>query len=208
MAAENRKKVEKVILSCLFIGGLILLIWKIPYGWGAYDEPYYPAIASRFVSGDRPGIDEWDSGQWSSMLLTPFVMAYMRITGSSEGIIFFFRVLFVIFQTIVSGMIIRMLKRHGITAYIAGVFFLLYVPFNLMAVSYDTIGLQAMTLSICIFYTKHGVKSRWMIASGFLFACAVLCNPLLAAVYLIVLISAIMKKIQIKPIFLKIFPSE
>lgn len=203
MATENYRKYEKLIFFILFISGVALLIWKIPYGWGAYDEPYYSAMALRFIHGDRPGIDEWNVGQWSAILLIPFISAYTGLTGSTDAVVLFCRSLFVVFQTGTSLCIVRILyRKYHAAAYAAGLAFLLYVPFNIMAPSYDSMGLQCLTLALLILYSKWNTGSRWLIIGGMLFAIAVVCNPLLVLIFIVLVILCMIRKMKIKDFLL------
>ena len=193
-------KIISAVLFAVCAGCIVLLLWKIPYGWGAYDEPYYPSLAYRIAAGARPGIDEWNMGQWSSMLLVPFISAFVGLTGSTDGILLFCRSLYVVFQVVSAICIMRMFRSFGRLSAAAGIIFMIFVPFNIMAVSYDTMGLQFMTLAFTSFAVKTGKDSRWIFVSGVLFALAAVCNPYLALIPAVMVILAVMKKLPAKDV--------
>lgn len=74
-------------------------------------------------------------------------------------------------------------KYSGIGAALASVFYYVYVPFGIMALSYNSMGIGFLSLSAAILVCA---SKRWNDAiSGFLFAMAVLCCPYLVILFAI-----------------------
>jgi len=183
-----KKDILFYIIAALTV---ILLIWKIPYGWGAYDEPYYIAIPHRILMGDAYFLDEWNAAQMSSILLLLPVYIYEKISGGTEGIVIAFRALYVILQAILSLLLYFILKKRD-KAYIWAIpVYLIYIPLNIMSLNYDSMGLAFMMLNGTILACLDISKFRTMCVCGILFACAVLCNPFLALLYAIYAVTAI-----------------
>lgn len=128
----------------------------------------------------------------------PFVWLYTTIFGSTDGIIFAARIVYVIFHAVVSIMMYLRLKKYGCISVFACALFFLYVPYNIMAMNYDSMGLDFVALTGVVMSTIGHNKKLPMILSGVTFAAAVLCSPYLAAVYLLfalcVLVHIIIKR--------------
>ncbi len=194
----DKKKWQTFLFICLLGGGLIFSIWKLNFGFGGNDEAFYLTIPQRFLMGDAPIADEWHLSQLSGFLLMPFVWLYTTIFGSTDGIIFAARIVYVIFHAAVSIMMYLRLKKYGCISVFACALFFLYVPYNIMAMNYDSMGLDFVALTGVVMSTISHNKKLPMILSGVTFAAAVLCSPYLAAVYLLfalcVLVHIIIKK--------------
>ena len=54
----------------LFAAALALALWKVPYGFGWYDEAFYLTIPHRLTLGDALFLDEWHLSQMSGLLLS------------------------------------------------------------------------------------------------------------------------------------------
>lgn len=178
---ELQFKKDILFLAGLFLG-ILFLVWKSKYGTGAYDEPFYLTIPHRIVNGDGMFAEEWNFGQFSSFLLLPVMKCYLFLVGSTEGIILNFRYIYIVFQVICTLVIyIRLRKRE--LAWAAAWLFLLFCPYDIMAVSYNVMGIAFITIT-GVLLAGAGEKDRaaWLV-SGLLFAGAVLCNPFLALLY-------------------------
>jgi hypothetical protein len=83
-----------------------------------------------------------------------------------------------------------MRKKSRLGALIGGVLFLIYTPFNMMALSYNTMSIIFLSLSLVIVVTTSAPVALGI--AGVFFAIAVLAQPYLAALYfLYVLVVAI-----------------
>lgn len=180
---NNKRQLNR---DCLFAAGLVLgfffLLWKSKYGTGAYDEPFYLTIPHRILKGDGMFSEEWNFGQFSAFLMLPVMKFYLLVIGTTEGIILNFRYIYILFQTICTILIYVKLRRKTF-GWAAAWCFYLFCPYDIMALSYNTMGIAFMTITGVLLATvgKNSIKS-WCF-SGILFAAAVLCNPFLAVIY-------------------------
>jgi hypothetical protein len=86
-------------LSLAFFAFVIGTSWpRLFIGANHTDEAAYIAMPYRLWLGDRPLIDEYWVSQFPAILLEPFVATYIRLTGSTEGIILFFRHIYLVFS--------------------------------------------------------------------------------------------------------------
>lgn len=196
---------QDYLFFALMAGGILFALWKTVYGFGGSDEPFYLTIPRRLLQGDAMFTDEWHLSQMSSFLLMPFVWAYTTFTGSTEGIILAARVFYVIIHAAASILIYSRLRKYGVIAAIGSFLFFIYTPYNIMALSYDSMGVGLLTLGGVLLATADYDKKLQLIFSGLCLAGAVLCNPYLASLYVLyavcVLIHILLKKKESKIVF-------
>lgn len=181
----DKYKWQDYIFIALIAGGIIFAFWKCVFGFGGNDEAFYLTVPQRFNMGDALIKDEWHLSQLSGFLLMPFVWLFTTITGSTEGIILAARVLYIIFHATVSIIIYSRIRKYGYVSVFASVLYFIYTPYDIMAMSYNTMGLDFVTLAGVIMGTASYKKKLPLIVSGVAFAAAVLCCPYLAVAYIL-----------------------
>lgn len=173
---------------CFFIGmffSLFFLIWKCRFGYGANDEPLYLTFAQRLAHGDALLSEEWNLAQLSGVLLLPFYLIYDFFSASTEGIILNFRYIYVLVQTLVCLGLYVKLRRFHFAGAAAVLLFYLYTPYDVMALSYNTIGLMCMTLCLVFIACNDSHKRSAYFMAGLFYAMAVLCNPYFISIYIL-----------------------
>ena len=181
----DKYKWQDYIFIALIAGGIIFAFWKCVFGFGGNDEAFYLTVPQRFNMGDALIKDEWHLSQLSGFLLMPFVWLFTTITGSTEGIILAARLLYIIFHATVSIVIYSRIRKYGYVSVFASVLYFIYTPYDIMAMSYNTMGLDFVTLAGVIMGTASYKKKLPLIVSGVAFAAAVLCCPYLAVAYIL-----------------------
>jgi len=177
--------VLSLVWLVLFGAALGFVLWKCPYGFGGSDEGFYLTVAHRLSLGDSLFVDEWHLSQLSSFFLLPFVKLFRAINGSNEGIILASRYLYVLMHATVSALVYLRLKKFGVMAAMASLLYLIYTPFDMMTLSYNTIALDMLMLTgLIIAPAEQGKRLPWVLG-GVTFACAVVCCPYLAVAYLL-----------------------
>lgn len=184
-ARGDRKKWQDFLFIALMVAALLFCFWKMRYGFGGNDEAFYLTIPHRLTMGDALFVDEWHLSQMCSVLLLPFVWLFTTITGSTEGIMLAARVFYILVHCAAASVIYVKLRRFGYFSVVACVLFFLYTPYNIMALSYDSMSMGLMALSGVLLATADYSKKLQIIFSGLAFAGAVLCAPYLAAVYVL-----------------------
>ena len=181
----DKYKWQDYLFIALMAGGLIFAFWKCVYGFGGNDEAFYLTVPQRFNMGDALIKDEWHLSQMSGFLLMPFVWLFTTITGSTQGIILAARVLYILFHATVSVIIYSRIRKYGYVSVFASVLYFIFTPYDIMAMSYNTMGLDFVTLAGVIMGTASYKKKLPLIISGVVFAAAVLCCPYLAVAYIL-----------------------
>ena len=184
-ARADKYKWQDYLFIALMAGALIFAFWKCSFGFGGNDEPFYLTIPQRFNMGDALIRDEWNLSQLSGFLLMPFVGLYTMITQSTEGIILAARVAYIIFHAVVSIIIYTRFRKFGYISVFACVLYFIFTPFDIMAMSYNTIALDLLTLTGAVMGTINYKKKLPLILCGVTFAAAVLCCPYLAVAYIL-----------------------
>ena len=189
MKSESTGKLNTRSVTLLWLGlfaaALAFCLWKLPYGFGGSDEGFYLTVAHRLTLGDSLFADEWHLSQLSSFFLYPFVKIYRAVRGSNEGIMLAARYAYLIMHTAVSALIYMRLRKFGLGAAFASVLYLVYTPFDMMCLSYNTIALDMLAVT-GLMLGRAGERDRAaFLVGGVAFACAVVCCPYLAVAYLL-----------------------
>lgn len=185
---RGKCKIPKHYDFLIFLLGIlplsVLLFVKCRYGFAIIDEAFYLSIPYRLYQGDILLLEEWNLSQLAGWILKLPVSAFVRITGSTDGIYLFFRYLYVLLHLCGSVLLFLLLrKRTGIGAVTAAFFYFLYVPFSISTLCYNSMGIEFLTLSTILLVC---CASPWSDAiSGCFLALAVLCCPFLAILFFI-----------------------
>lgn len=190
LSSSNYKRQDIVFGLCL-IGILVLDVWKAQQGMGSSDEHFYTTLGYRLYQGDALFFDDWHIAQMIGVFLVLPVKAFIGITGRTDGIILFMRYCFVAFHIFVAGMMYWRFRSYGYRSILAAVVYLLFVPFNIMALSYNTMSVGFIILSLMTLPHYTQSKPFGFVLSGILFSCAVLNTPYLAVIYAAMLIAVL-----------------
>jgi len=205
----NRYCDKKLTITGLVIlgVGLFVLLHSVFYGTNQSDDSFYLTIPYRVFLGDALFVDEWHVSQMSSVFQLLPLSVYVWITGSTDGIILFFRLLYVLCQALISVFVFYKMRKYGfVPAVFSSVIFLLYSPEFITTFNYYTMSLMALVILCMLLFTEEEITKFRLIFSGVLLACAVICEPTLAllfAVYIGAYIVFKLKKIQYHRIFTK-----
>ncbi len=182
---DTRIDKQNILFIVLMIIAVSFSFWKCFYGFGGFDESFYLTVPHRLSMGDALLFDEWHLSQLSGFLLMPIVWLYRMITQSMDGILLTMRFVYVIVHAAVAVFAYLRLKKYGYISVFATVLYFVYTPYNIMALSYNTMGMDLLVVAGVLMATYDKDKKLPFILSGLFFAAAVLCNPYLAVVYVI-----------------------
>lgn len=189
MKARNISRAWPAALLLLALAALS--VWKLPYGCATSDETLYLSIAYRFLQGDVPLLHEWHVTQLSSLLLLPLLRVWLALAGGGEGVVLGFRWLHLVFHALTAAYLHARLRRVSSPgALAAAAMYFLFTPFNIMALSYNTMGIGLMAIALVTLATTEGARhDAWLI--GLCFGGAVLCNPYYFLLYPLYLLAAL-----------------
>ena len=201
---DHQIKRQSALCDGIFIVGAVLLLffsmWKARYGLGAYDESFYLTIPYRMCRGDKLFLDEWNLSLLSALLQYPLMKFYLLVHPGTEGIVLAFRRIYVAVNFAAGLLAYRRLRKYGIGSAVAVLLYMLYVPYNIMALSYNSMGLLCGFL--CAVLLTTAVRNSDYAVAGLFFAGLVLCQPLMlvefAVVYpVLICVSLILKRRKI-----------
>lgn len=182
---KTAQRVKGVLFAMIFLAGAALVFWKCRFGFANIDETFYLTIPYRLTQGDGLFVHEWHLSQMGGFLLYPFMLLYRWIHPDTAGIVLWFRYLYAVLHTGGALLIWYRLRRQGGWGLGAALLYLLFAPYGIMALSYNSMGVACVTLSAVLLATNStNRRTVWFIA-GLLWAAAVLCCPYLAGGYLL-----------------------
>lgn len=176
---------RKAFYVALFLAGVVLVFYKCRFGYADMDESFYLTIPYRLTMGDGLFVNEWHLSQMAGFLIYPFMAIYRILFPTGEGIILHFRYLYTALHTITALLIWWRLKKYGGWALSASLLYLLFTPYGIMALSYNSMGVAFVTLSGVFLATNFQNRKRIWVIAGMFWAAAVLCCPYLVGGYLI-----------------------
>ena len=176
-------RIQNLAFALCLGAAVLFALWKVPFGFGGGDEAFYLTIPRRLTMGDWLFRDEWHLSQLSGVLNVPFVWLFRTLSGGTDGILIAARYVYVAFHALVGLCFYVRLRDCGWWAGAAGVCYFLFTPYDIMALSYNTMGLDFLLLSGVLFATAKGRAP--LLLSGLCLAACVLCCPYLAGAYLL-----------------------
>jgi hypothetical protein len=134
--------------ACVF-----LALWhRARFGVDFTDESYYASITNKLTRGGTLFVDEFAVQQLGQLLVVPLAWAHRSITGSTQGLILFFRCSYLVTALVLSLIpMFALRKGWGFpTAFLIGLLGVVYIPFNIMAFSYNTLGMQLFSAGLFV----------------------------------------------------------
>lgn len=176
------------IISFFFIRRLFM-------GMDVTDEMLNLSDSYRLVNGNRFIVDVWDYFQMGDSFLAPFLWIFVKLNGSTEGIVLASRLIYLGINIVVGLFAYWVIKDYfqNFYARIAVPFAIaFYAPFSMYYLWYDTAGQLFFLLGI-LFLLKDMKNHRklWKILAGLFHGFMVVAYPsalIVAAVEFIVII--------------------
>ena len=190
----NTAKKRDLYFAFLILFFIAFSFWKVNKGMGFMDEAFYLTIPKRILQGDTLLVDEWHLSQLSGFLLVPWMVLYNLVVPDGIGIVLFFRLIYVVIQALFV-VYLYICIRDRAWPVLAILPFAIYVPFNIMALSYNSMAIQCLSASLATINRKS-VNLSGMFFAGLLYAASVLCCPYLVLLYLIYVFIALLRKIK------------
>jgi hypothetical protein len=154
MSATPRVERKVSLLSvCAITFGILVVVAmanRSRYGATYTDEPFYIAMPYRFGLGDRPFVDEYNFLQTFGLLLYPIVDLYTHITHGTTGIVLFMRGCYLSLMLVTGASIFSYTRRkiRWELALVVSLLPLLFAPWGIQALSYNTMGGAFLTIGL------------------------------------------------------------
>ena len=203
METEKRREIWLPIVLLAFL--TCVLAARSFFSFCQSDESFYAALTHRLWMGEHMITDEWNSTQFYVPIVVPFYSLYIAVRGSTDGVLLFLRLLYLLFAVITGGRLFFLsLKetKSGFYALLSAAIVLLFSRGNIQGVSYYNLCMLCNVSAFCSFMAafEHTAAARNLLLlwTGVQLACAVLCNPFLAplvmAAFLVVLLTTRYKR--------------
>ena len=147
-----------------------MFLWRLLHTIDKGDEVQNITMAYRLVLGQKPWVDVWEIFQSGNSFASPVIWLLVKMTGSTEGIIFFVRGAFLLMNLFLGAVLFFALRKY-ISKSILGVCILAiicYAPFSLYYIWYDSMGLYFMLLGEILLFT--GLQSEKSFSWSIFFA--------------------------------------
>ncbi|MCR5602162.1 MAG: hypothetical protein K6G27_00500 [Lachnospiraceae bacterium] len=184
------RKIPSALPYVVFLLSALILIIRAFYSFCWSDETFYLSTCHRLYTGDRIFGHEWFPTQLSSLIMLPFYALYIAVTGSIDGIVVYFRILFVLMSTLNAVIVYNILKKHAsvFISMTCALFLMFYTHLNIATLSYYTFSVQFFLISMLLIYHYYTSESKGqLILSGIIFALSVLSLPTLSIAYFLLL---------------------
>lgn len=188
-----------------------LLLYRISLHADRFDEIFNLAIPYRVALGQLPFYECWDSFQSGDILLAPFLYLFISIIGSSGGIVFFSRLLYICTLIFVSAVFYCTINKYieKRIAFLISYIFCFFQVYSLFYLWYDTFSIVLLILGTL--YTFKGMMEQkycrlYMLLAGLFHGLMAFSYPtfvMLAVFYLFIIIIYTMRKK--KPIIYPIY---
>lgn len=149
------------------------------------DEEYQIVMAYRSIAGDSLFCNMWEPHQMSAFLCSFFEYLFIKITGSTTGIVIFLRIIGICIQGIITFILFKALKTYyeKEQAFLISIVFFNMTPKMFASPEFSNMQFWATVLSLIFFYYFfiYGIDSLKgkisLILSAFSYSLSVLSYP-------------------------------
>lgn len=178
----NRDRLDKYFFIAFLAILFLVLYERLSIGFPSADEQLYITLPYRFIRGDLFFVDEWHGTQLTGFLNFGLTQLYLLINnGSMDGCVYFFRISYLILMTI-TVLVLYFLSNRNLFISMALYIYFLSCPFNIMSLSYNTISVISVLITLFLLYRFKNKFSYFF--AGLFYSLSVLSIPYLAFVYL------------------------
>ena len=180
--ADRRR--QHLIFIGLFLLLELIFVWRSFYGFNTADEMYFIGTSERIFRGEKILIDEWNpTQQLCTFLLHPVYCLIRLVLGSTEGIVMASRFLYLAYSAVLTLFFYLRFQRRGYASFGPVFLFLVFAPFSICAMSYNSIefGILPVLLAVLSAKMEHSVPEYML--CGVLMAVIVLANPFAILMY-------------------------
>ncbi|MBQ6023036.1 MAG: hypothetical protein IJL25_08910 [Clostridia bacterium] len=182
----NRElRASDLVFAAVFIAAAIFTLACVPRGLTVTDEVQYQFVCLRLLAGDKLLAGNWQVVSMQTVFqYLPFRIFY-ALRGGFDGLVLAMRYVYAGIKLIFCAYVYLRLRKYGLWAVYAAVFFGGTDLFGIKTMSYYSICAQTVLLvGMLLFINENQKPIRWILA-GFFFSCCVLAFPPAAAVWLL-----------------------
>lgn len=156
---ENETKYSYITFGFTFLGFIYILlnmIHRVQYGIDFTDESWYVAEPYLVAKGATPYTDLWSQASGFTIPLAFMYRIYLLINGSTEGIVLFSRMLFVVWSMVVGMAAWKLCKKLPFALFLP---ILCVAGISVYDITYNTIGIYYSFLATVILFVRDSDAS-------------------------------------------------
>lgn len=145
-------RTDELAASIVFAVVAVAAFRRLAYGVDPADESFGVTLIQRFALGDRPYADELNLRQTAGLLAAPLYWAYVKLVGSTDGVVYFLRVVFFTVQAAVGWAVFELAERRVPRAFaiVAACLPFTFVPFAIPTPNYNNLGTMLLAAGTMI----------------------------------------------------------
>lgn len=177
--SKGKKDQTNIFKICLFVFTLGVCLKRI-FADFDYDSGYAAAIGYRLIKGDRMFAEMWEPHQTSAFLCAFLEYIYIKLTGTTTGIILYLHVCGTVLKAFVAAFFCKALKKvfSPDTAFITSCIFMILSPKLLIIPEYSNMQLYSSVLLFsCLICFITEKKMGYLILSAVSLFLSVLAYP-------------------------------
>jgi len=158
----NKENIFKIILLLPAVVLCMLTFIRLFFGIGMSDEAFYIAMPKSFTEGMIPFVTNWDSQQTSAFFLVPFIFLYRLITGGTEGLFIYTRIICFILMLFVGTVGYFSISKYTnkiVSVYIS-IILVTYAPFSLYNIGYNALCYSFLLLGLFLILNAFSIKEE------------------------------------------------
>jgi len=161
MKKYNKDNLIKILCILPAFVMVLLTFNRLYYGTELTDEALYVAMPQAFINGMRPFATNWEIHQTSAFFLLPFLYIFQLITGNTEGLFLFSRIVYFVFTLFVATVGFFALKKYinEILAVYISFVIVTYAPFALYNASYNSLSFTFLLLGLFLLINAFSIES-------------------------------------------------
>ena len=183
---KRNERIEKMVAVGVLIIAALFMLNRTQYGYIYNDEPFILTLSHRLIKGDVFLYDEWQPTQLTGFLNYPWMILFTATHNNTEGMILFFRYIYVILNFASLLFVYLRLSNYSKKPLITGaacLYLLLFSSMDILTVSYNFYSLIGLLLFITLCIT--GKSNIEYLFAGIFFSVATLASPYLAIVFVL-----------------------
>lgn len=191
------RKSEKCILILLLLFSVAAAISKILVGFDI-DEGYAISMPQRLVNGDHLFRDMWEVHQTSAFLPALFLWVFEKITGGTEGVAIYLRIVATILHLLMTGVLLRALSKiDGRWRCMLCLVYFNFLPKWMISLDFSMQQIWGITLVIYLLKKMTDTnKIRYCFGTGLALAFTVLAYPGMVVLYPVVLLCCVNRSLS------------
>jgi hypothetical protein len=173
------ERVQKYLApaSILLLIPIAVGLWiKLHYAADLTDESFYLATTDSLISWHKPFVMNINYSQTASWLLIPLVVAYKSLWPTGEGIVFAIRLAYIALVGCTALFTFRFARQtlRNYQALLLSYVPLVWIPFSLPTLSYNTIGMNFLAMALLLASTgKAKSQVKWLVVAALFFVALV-----------------------------------